>query len=199
MLGNDTLGDCVFAALAHACMAIGWKLKTQPAFTRDQVVKWYLDWDKGSDSGAVIDGVLLKWRDDEFTNTSFYGYGVGGPFCKVDPTNVDEVCSAIATFGCVLLGAELQLAQEDQFRTGQRWYFVPGSPTVGGHCVVATGFNDVGPYIVTWGKGIRATWAWVTNVCDEAYTGVFPATLQAGRYIAPLAALDRYCSGLPNV
>ena len=199
MLGNDQYGDCVFAGSAHAVMAVAKFLKISVTFYAQGVTKWYLNWDRGQDVGVVMDGFLRTWQDDTETSKEFYGYGPAAPFSRVDPTNVDQVKSCIATFGAVLVGANLQQAQEDQFSKGQMWDYVPGSPSVGGHCVALTGFNSVGPYVVSWGKGFRATWAWVTNCCDEAYTAVFPAALEAQKYVAPLPELDQYLSGLPPV
>jgi hypothetical protein len=200
MLGNADLGDCVFAGAAHAAMAVAAFFKLKVTFLAEGVSKWYLNWNHGEDVGTIIPAFLNAWQTDTMTSKPFYGYGAAAPFRRVDPTNIDQVKSCIANFGAVLVGAELQRAQEDQFRRGQRWDYVPGSKVVGGHCVALTGFNDVGPHVVSWGKGFRATWAWVTNVCDEAYTGVFPAALAAQRFGAnSLVTLDAYCADLGDL
>lgn len=201
MLGNDKYGDCVFAAICHSIMAVGHFLKRTYVFGYNQVVNAYLAWDHGNDSGVVIDGLLFTWEQDETSNTPLAPFGIGGPFVKLDPTNVEELKSAIATFGWVMVGSQLQQAQEDQFSAGQRWDYVPGSKVVGGHAVCLLGYDKagVGPFIVSWGKGFRATWNWVTKTCPEAYTGVLPPHLASLKYVEPLAKLDEYCSTLPHV
>ena len=198
-LGNNRYGDCVFAGIAHAIMAVGRFVKHDASFTDSQVVGAYMKWDNGKDTGVYTDQLLSAWQTDEALNTPLAPFGVGGPFVKLDPKNIAQMKAAIAAFGWVGVGSNLQQAQEDQFALGQRWAYVPGSPVVGGHFVVLTGYDKagVGPYTVTWGRGIRATWGWVTNTCDEAYTGVLPPHLFAERYVVPLRKLDEYCARLP--
>lgn len=198
-LGNDVYGDCVFAAIAHAIEAVGHFVKDTVNFTTAQVVKAYLAWDQGQDNGVYVDQLLNTWQTDERSNTALPPFGIGGPFIKLDPTNVAQLKSAIATFGWVMVGSNLQQAQEDQFSKGQKWDYVPGSIIVGGHAVCLVGYDkgNVGPYVVSWAKGFRATWAWVTNTCPEAYTGVLPPHLKAGKYVATLTELDAYCAALP--
>lgn len=192
MLGNDVYGDCVFAAIAHAIMAVGAALKHPFKFTRSAVVAGYLAWNKGQDNGVDIDQFLEAWQA---TSAGEAPFGAGGPFVKIDPQNIAQVKSAIATFGWVLFGVNLQQAQENQFNQGQIWEYVPGSPVVGGHGIFAGGYDrwNVGPYVVSWGKGFRASWGFITNCADEAYTGILPPHVAAGTANELLA----YVKGLP--
>ncbi len=200
MLGNDTYGDCVVAGICHAIMAVGKFVGQSYSFTATQAAAAYFAMTGGADSGLNPPGVFEEWEANTDPAEVKAIWPHSGPFVSLDPTNIEQLKSAIATFGWVGVGSNLQQAQEDQFSKGQKWDYVPGSPVVGGHFVVLTGFDKygVGPYTLSWAKGFRATWAWVTNTCPEAYTGVLPPVLTAGKYVAPVATLDAYCSKLPG-
>lgn len=192
MLGNDEYGNCVYCAIAHAIMAVGASFKQTITFTRAAVVNAYLVLDDGQDNGVNIDEFLETWQT---TSTGEDPFGAAGPFVKLDPTNIPQMKAAIATFGWILYGVNLQEAQENQFNNGQKWSYVPGSPVVGGHGIFGGGFDrfNVGPYIVSWGKGFRAEWGFITNCADEAYTGILPPHVKAGK----ATQLLTYIQGLP--
>lgn len=193
MLGNDEYGDCVFCAIAHAIMAVSAALKNPITFTRALIVNYYLVWDDGQDNGVNIDQFLEAWQTAGAAGEG--PFGAAGPFVKLDPTNIAQQKAAIATFGWILYGVNLQQAQEDQFQNGQRWSYVPGSTVVGGHGIFGGGYDrfNVGPYIVSWGKGFRAEWGFITNCADEAYTGILPPHIKAGK----AQQLLTYIQGLP--
>lgn len=195
MLGNDEYGNCVFCAFAHAIMAVGAWLGTPVTFTRAAVVNAYLVYDDGQDNGVDIDLFCETWQTAGTAGEA--PFGEGGPFVKIDPKNVLQQKSAIATFGWIVYGVNLQDAQETQFQEGQRWSYVPGSPVVGGHGIFAGGYDrfNVGPYTVSWGKGFRAEWGFITNCADEAYTGILPPHLKDP---AKASELLTYIQGLPS-
>jgi hypothetical protein len=192
-------GDCVVAGILHAIMAVASFLKVAASFTTPEALAAYLALTGGVDSGLNPPGVFEEWQGGTLPAPARI-FGKGGPFVSLDPTNVQQMKDAIATFGWVGVASNLQQAQEDQFSSGQRWDYVPGSPVVGGHFVIFTGFDkrNVGPYTVSWAKGFRSTWSWVTNTCVEAYTGVLPPVLDAGKYVLPVSKLDTLCTALPG-
>ena len=199
---QNGVGDCVVAGLCHALMAVGRFLRQSAEnFTATQAINAYFSMSGGVDSGLYPDGVLKEWEAGTLPAAAASIWGTSGSLVTLDPTNIEQIKAAIATFGWVGIGVSLQQAQEDQFGSGQRWDYVAGSPIVGGHFVVLTGFDKagVGPYTLSWAKGFRSTWAFVTNLASEAYTGVLPPVIQAGKYVVPIATLDSYCSGLPGV
>ena len=196
------VGDCVVAGLCHAIMAVG-KFLGLPGygFTAVKAVAAYFSMTGGADSGLNPPGVLEEWEAGTLPAAAATLFGNKcGPMVTLDPKNIEQIKAAIATFGWVGIGVNLQQAQEDQFARGQKWDYVPGSPTVGGHFVVLTGYDKagVGPYTLSWAKGFRSTWGFVTNTAMEAYTGVLPPVVEAGKYVSPVAALDGYCATLPG-
>lgn len=198
----EGVGDCAVAGPLHAIMAAAAFLKLPvPSFTPVEAIDAYFSMTGGADSGLNPPGVFEEWEAGTLPGAAKSVFGDGGPFVNLDPTNVEQLKSAIATFGWVGIGVNLQEAQETQFSKGQMWDYVSGSKTVGGHFVVLTGFDKkgVGPYTISWAKGFRSTWSFVTNLAVEAYTGVLSPHLQAGKYVLPLSDLDSYCSDLPGV
>ena len=76
----------------------------------------------------------------------------GGPdgvkavgFAKVDYTDPAEVQAAIAIFGSIWTGINVQDAQQTQFNAGQPWDYVAGSPVDGGHSVIVGGYGQPRP------------------------------------------------------
>lgn len=198
---RDGVGNCVVAGICHAIMAVGHFLKLGSySFTATKAINAYFAMTGGADVGLNPPGVFEEWEQGSLPAAAANLFGSRtSPIVSVDPQNIEQIKAAIATFGWVGIGVNLQEAQETQFSKGQKWDYVAGSPGVGGHFVPLTGFNDVGPYTLSWAKGFRSTWAFVTNLAVEAYTGVLPPTIEAGKYVAPVATLDEYCSGLPGV
>jgi hypothetical protein len=191
-------GDCVVAGIFHAIMAVADYLGLPAGFTTPEAFAAYLALTGGKDTGLNPSTVLESWQAGTLP-TAAQIFRNGGPFVTLDPTNVQQMKDAIAAFGWVGIGVNLQQAQEDQFARGQIWKFVPGSPVVGGHFVILTGFDkyNVGPYTISWAKGFRSSWGFVTNTAVEAYTGILPPELAAGKYVASVDTLKRFCAQLP--
>src|SRR5437867_6614430 len=62
MDGNDTLGDCTIAALAHAVTTYRGLLGAESIMTKQAVVKLYMHLTGGIDSGMNELDVLNYWR-----------------------------------------------------------------------------------------------------------------------------------------
>lgn len=113
--------------------------------------------------------------------------GIGGvkalAFAKVDVTNLDEVKAAVAIFGSLLLGVNLQTAQQAQTDHGL-WDYKP-SGEWGGHAVLAGVYDSDGVgadiKVVTWGEVVGVTDAFWQHQVDEAWVVIWPEHLgQAG-------------------
>lgn len=112
-------------------------------------------------------------------------------YAKVDHRDLDQLKAAIAIFGFVLLGADLQQAQA----RGNVWDDVPGSPDWGGHAIMAGAYRtgqrpDIG--VISWGKVIGVTDVWWPRV-EEAWAVIWPEHLgtrqfQQGIDVKTLAA-----------
>lgn len=96
--GNDTLGDCTIAALAHAETTYSGLIGQKKIMPRSSVVKTYYHLTGGVDSGLNELDVLNYWRQNQ----------VGGDeilaFVSLDPRNHTHVQQALRLFGGVYLG-----------------------------------------------------------------------------------------------
>lgn len=104
-------------------------------------------------------------------------------FAQVNHTNLDEVRAAIAIFGSVLLGVNLETAQQTQ--TDQHIWDYQRSGEWGGHAVLAgrystspqpdLGLDEVG--VVTWAEVVDATDAFLAHQLEEAWVVIWPEHL----------------------
>jgi hypothetical protein len=161
MDGNDTLGDCTIAALAHAITTYRGLIGTHHVTTQKAVVKLYMHLTGGVDSGLVEFDVLNYWRKNSVDGDKILAYA------KVDPKNHTHVQQAIQLFGGVYLGFQVQENCVQEFDAHQPW--TPGPLTQDGHAVFAVGYDHDGVTVLTWGNTQRATWAWWDECVDEAY------------------------------
>ena len=122
----------------------------------------------------------------------------GGPdgvkavgFAKVDYTNAAEVQAAIAIFGSIWTGINVQDAQQAQFNAGQPWDWVPGSAIDGGHSIVVGGYGEPRPGALA-GDEDFITWAAETSFTDnfwahgveEAWVVIWPEHLGSAEFLA---------------
>jgi hypothetical protein len=161
MDGNDTLGDCTIAGLAHAETVFRALVKEERIPPRKQVVRLYWHLTGGVDSGLNELDVLNYWRKNRFAGDELVA------FASVDPKNHAHVQQAIYLFGGVYLGFQVQEACLDDFNAKRPW--APGPLTKEGHAVVATGYDSEGVTVLTWGSTQRGTWDWWDECVDEAY------------------------------
>lgn len=182
MLGNDRLGDCVFAARAHAILSVttfGDGEATEPteaqAVRAYELVAGYNPADPSSDRGTVYLDAMNAWRN--------------GRLKSVDGDQIDAYASvglknlryAIAELGPVQIGLAMPLSAQGQ----KRWTVKPGPDAQpgswGGHAVPAVGYTRTGVWFITWGQPVFATNAFVANYMDEGYAVVSRRFLKAGR------------------
>ncbi len=186
MLGNDQYGDCVAVTWANERRVL-----TAGAHYPDfnAVIKLYKTQNPGfpnQDDGMDIQQCLS------------YLNKTGGPdgvkaiaFAKVDYTNLEEVKAALAIFGVVWVGINVQQAQMSQFDAGQPWDYVAGSPLDGGHSVVSGGYNGtVGNDVrfVTWGQETGFTDNFWKHQVEEAWVVIWPEHLTTEQFQAGVDA-----------
>ena len=181
MADNNRIGDCVIAGHIHLSQAIAQENGGTYTYPGDAATQTeYFKLTGGQDAGLV---------ESTFLSTAKTSLVLGSQvdvFCPFDHTRVDHVKSAIYTFGGAFLGVALPQSAEDQFPG--TWTVVPNSPIIGGHCIVAVGYDAQFVYIITWGKVIRCTWAWFTAYVEEAYAVIYTEEVQKNR--GPLKQLD---------
>lgn len=166
MDGNDTLGDCTIAALAHAITTYNGLVGTQKIPAKQAIVKLYMHLTGGVDSGLSELDVLNYWRKTAFSGEKIYAY------TSIDVKNRTHIQQAIQLFGGVYLGFQVQENCLQEFEARQPW--IPGKLTNDGHAVYAVAYDAAGVTVLTWGNVQKATWEWWDACVDEAYA-ILPA------------------------
>ena len=161
MDGNDTLGDCTIAALAHAATIYEGLVGKKNIMAKKAVVKLYMHLTGGVDSGLNELDVLNYWRQHAAGREKILA------FASIDPKNLTHIQQAIQIFGGVYLGFQVQQNCVQEFDNHQPW--TPGPLTNDGHAVFATGYDQNEVTVLTWGNIQKATWPWWNECVDEAY------------------------------
>jgi hypothetical protein len=159
--GNDTLGDCTIAALAHAITVYQGLLGKKKIMTKKTVVKIYNHLTGGMDTGLNELDVLGYWHKTRVSGDEILAY------ISIDPKNHTHVQQAIQLFGGVYLGFQVQQNCIQEFDAHQPWQ--PGPLTNDGHAVYAVAYDPNGVTVLTWGNTQQGTWAWWDECVDEAY------------------------------
>jgi hypothetical protein len=190
MLGNDQYGDCVAVTWANLRRLTTANLSTEvyPSLAEVEAVYRTQNPAFPSDDNGMDIQTLLE-----------YLVSTGGPdgvkalgFAAVDYTNPDEVKAAIALFGGVWVGLDVTSANEDEFGSNQPWDYVPGSPDVGGHSVLAGGYGASGgsaqlggdEKFITWAQETSFTDAFWSNQVQECWVVVWPEHLGSHEFLA---------------
>jgi hypothetical protein len=184
MDGNDTIGDCTIAALAHAVTTYHGMVGAKDIMTKKAVVKLYYHLTGGVDSGLNELDVLNYWKQHSVARDKILA------FASIDPKNHTHIQQAIQIFGGVYLGFQVQENCVQEFDNHQPW--TPGPLTNDGHAVFAVAYDQAGVTVLTWGNTQQATWAWWDECVDEAYAILPPeaknANFAPGFNIAQLQA-----------
>jgi hypothetical protein len=181
--GNDTLGDCTIAALAHAETTYNGLVGKEAIMSKQAVVKLYLHLTSGVDSGLNALDVLNYWRQHRVSHDQIITY------VSIDPRNHTHIEQAIHLFGGVYLGFQVQENCVQEFQAGEPW--TPGPLTTDGHAVFAVGYDQNGVSVLTWGNTQQGTWDWWDECVDEAYAILPPEAMKpdfAPGFIAQLKA-----------
>jgi hypothetical protein len=171
---NDELGCCTEAMVGHNLEnASTYGDGATETITDDDVlaayerVSGYRPGHPETDQGAVLQDVYNDFRKN----------GVGGhkalAFAEVNVDDLNEVKNAISTFGAAGLGITVTQQMMDDFNAGKGWTR-SGGRRLGGHAVVAVGYDADGVYVVTWAAVVRMTWQVFRDVVEEAWIAVLP-------------------------
>jgi len=189
MDGNDTLGDCTIAGLAHATTVYDGLLGEKKIMPKQSVVALYEKLTGGPDTGLAELDVLKFW-----SNNKVYGSNILA-FVSVDPKNHTNVQQAINLFGGVYIGFNVQANAIPDFDARKPW--TPGKLTNDGHCVYAVAYDASGVTVLTWGNTQQGTWAWWDECVDEVYA-IVPQQAQEAGY-APGFNVQELEADLKNV
>lgn len=177
MFGNDVWGDCVCADEGHSQQVVSGLLTgTVVTPTMAQIETWY---ETQNPTWSPISGQEGNGMDIQTFLEYLVVQKIIFGFAEIDYTNPALLQAAIYIGLSVKVGVQLQAAQRGQQFIDGLWDHVPGSPTVGGHDICFVGYNATTKRysIISWGKLLECTQAFVDNCVDEAWFPVRPAHL----------------------
>ena len=160
ILGNDQFGDCAAVCWANMRYFVTSMLTPQPNYPdQEQVFTIYRtqnpDFVADHNNPVEDNGMDVQTLLEYLTkNAGPDGAKLLG-FALVDLTNQDEIDAALAIFGCLFLGIEVQDANMQDFSDGKPWDYHANSQIDGGHAVLGGGYlgtakDDV--QFITWAK-----------------------------------------------
>lgn len=180
-MGNDALGDCAEAAVAHLIQALTANASTEVTPPDSAVIglysaaAGYVPGDPSTDQGSVIADVLAYVQKDGFAGVKLDGFAQGMA------TNLTQMRQIVNTFGGADIGLALPRTVESQ---GDTWDvdLTAGQDaergSLGGHSVVVEGYDQSGFIVVTW--GIKK---YLTNAFMSAYNDELWAPLASGIWV----------------
>lgn len=146
--GNDTIGDCSFAAAAD------WLIMQGARPTEAQLVQ-----DFHAAGGSDTEGLTATALSAYWSTT-----GIAGVRASLTPTG--QVARGTIAMIRLYVGEQLQPLP---FRSAGMTV-IPGAMTIeaaGLHFVLVTAVTGAGPQVVTWGRVIQLTWAqWTTTALE---------------------------------
>lgn len=219
MLGNNSAGNCVAVTWANVRRLVTSIAKTETYPTQAEVWQVYKTQNPHFDPNGNADtNGPGSSHDQGMDIQTLLEHLVkhGGPdgakalaFAKVDPTSPDEVKAAIAIFGYVWTGINVQAANQDEFANRQPWDYHRNSPDEGGHSVITGGYGAAQPgplggdeRFITWAEETSFTDAYWRRQVDEAWVVIWPEHLDHPAFLdgvdlAALAANYRALTGRP--
>lgn len=187
MLGNDNVGDCVFAGAAHETMLLT-KLGGPAAVFNDKAVlsdysavTGYNPANPNSDQGTDM-GQAMSYRRHTGVVDAYGKRHLVGAYLALEPGNWNQLLEALYAFEVVGIGIEFPGSAMDQFNANKPWTVVKGSSIEGGHYIPVVG-RPTSTYaeLVTWGRAIQMSKAFYQKYNDESYAFVSQEDLVAGK------------------
>lgn len=183
MYGNDKIGDCVWAACGHMIEAwtkyasgstlevpVSSLVSAYSAVTGYDPAQTQPDGSNPTDNGTMISDALTYWKKTGIAGHRILGFGL-----VKDPVKVK---AALQIFGSLIIGVNFPQSAMDQFNSGKIFSVVPGSPSIGGHCL-NVGHDGTIYQAITWARlqGIQDSW-WNTYT-TEVWAVLTPEWLRA--------------------
>jgi len=174
VMGNDSYGDCVFAALNHlAGVATGnagalWHPTTEQVLADYATVTGFNPADPSTDNGTNEVDALNFYVEHGFANgTRALGW------LDVNATDKLEVKSTISLFEHALPCLELPDAYVHPYPSGDGFVWGVGTPNPNqGHAIIIVGYDDArGVLICTWGMLGWLTWDALAALCVASAGG----------------------------
>lgn len=172
MYMNDTLGDCEIAAIAHLGGVFLGNAGGKLFLTNDQIVALYsaiggyVPGDPSTDQGCDTQTTLNYWQRTGLLKGQPNPHKIKG-WMSVDPTNVQEMQTALWLFENLFFGVDLPDAWITPFPSANGFVWdVAGQPDpANGHAFPGIGYGSTGYSH----KGIEiCTWGMLGNITYEA-------------------------------
>jgi hypothetical protein len=184
MLGNDQYGDCVWAGAAHETMLWNEEARAAVLFDNKSVLSDYAavtgfkPTDPNTDQGTDMQ-VAAKYRQNTgVLDVNGKRHKVGA-YLAINGTK--EIKQAIYLFGAVGIGINFPDSAMAQFKAGKDWTVVKGAQLEGGHYIPGITYDAKFVYIITWGKVVRASWAFIRKYMDEGVVYLSEEMLTGGK------------------
>lgn len=169
MLGNDTYGNCTFAAIVRIMIRNAFTRGRVLPITDKDVVDAYLDMNDGKDVGAMPIDALAYMR-----NVGVKGCKVVA-FARVDDNDPLEQRSAMKTFSSLYVAAGLPLRLDDD--RDRRWELTPinqrtsrdAPRSMGGHAFPEFGYQRDETFAVPWDQEVVIEAAWEGLYMEERW------------------------------
>lgn len=185
VLGNDQYGDCVAVTWSNSRRFFSALLGEKEEYPNlQQVINIYKTQnpnfpqdDNGMDIQTLLEYLIAYGGADGVKPIAF---------AKVDYSNLNEVKAALAIFGGIFLGVNVQNENIDDFNNNIPWDYHPSGTNAGGHAILAGGYlgnsvNDI--RFITWGKETGFTDAFWNNLAEEAWVVIWPENLGSKQFI----------------
>jgi hypothetical protein len=200
MWGNDAYGDCVFAGEMNHLLRVERveTRKTLQASDQDviqayQTLTGCRQPDDANDQGYVMLDALNWWRHDGWT-VHGHNYTIDA-FGELEPSNFKQLRLACYLLHGIEFGFALPRSAQSQTHQGY-WDVSEGPDSVpgswGGHAVFAKRYDANNFYVLTWGREIRVSNAFVARYADEAWAVVDSLNKWRKHDGFNIAALEKY-------
>lgn len=193
--GFDGAGDCVFACITNY-IRLAWSISGRGLFPAtgltaiqnySEVTGYKLN-DPSTDQGTVMRTAMNWWRKKGYKDAKGNRHTIGGwASIKLDINHL--LWAMYLVDEGVPLGIQFPSSAMDQFNADQPWSPVKGSPSDGGHCILADDDPlDTGDTMLveSWARDQEATIPFITQFTDEAYLVIDTGGMVNGKTIEGL-------------
>jgi hypothetical protein len=170
MYGNDRLGDCVIAGMAHLIGTFTSIFGKPALFTLPQIIAMYsriggyVPGDPSTDQGCDILTALNYWQRRGFVTIKHKILG----FAAVNAYDPQEYRTALYMFCHLMKGIDLPDAWINPFpNDGDTWDIAGPPDPNNGHFIVTCEYDEHGTVDDTWGMKIK-----MTDSAIEAYCSI---------------------------
>ena len=187
--GNDRYSDCGPVSVANDRLLVTTYLSTPQRVSQADIFDLYRrsgNPDFNPATGQGDNGVVMQTMLEALMSGGIAGVRPVA-FAAVDHTNLDEMRAAIALFGSLLLGVNLEAAQQSQ----RTWDYVP-SAEWGGHAVMAGRYAESPDRtaVISWATPTDMTDAFVAHQFDEAWAVIWPEHMGRREFVDGLTVPD---------